>query len=148
MYYPIVYFTSFTQMSKARNSWRTWRILTTLGRRSLLYHVSITGIEPGQQRYYSGAEVINYKQTICYDHRRHTGGPGTVGLGELYGSVALEKCVHVRNNPCVMYMTTCIRELYGFSVCFWSRDRKNLTDSVRYTGGNHTDTCGYRMGPL
>ena len=79
------------------------------------------------------------------------GDPGNVGLRELYGSVALEKYVHVRNHPRVMYMATCIRELYRFSVCFWSRDRKNpcvyLTDSVRYTGGNHTDTCGYPTGP-
>ena len=37
--------------------------------------------------------------------------------------MALEKYVHVRNNPRVMYIATCIRELCRFSVCFRSRDR-------------------------
>ena len=39
--------------------------------------------------------------------------------------MALEKYVHVRNHPRVMYMATCMRELYRFSVCFRSRDHKN-----------------------
>ena len=51
MYYPTVYFSSIAKNSNARNSWRTWRISITLGKRSLLCHVFITGIEPGQQRW-------------------------------------------------------------------------------------------------
>ena len=44
------------------------------------------------------------------------GAPGTVELGEPYGSVALRKYVHVRNHPLIMYMVIGIRELYGSSI--------------------------------
>ena len=82
------------------------------------------------------------------------GYPGTVGLGELYGSVALEKYVHIRNHPRVMYMATYIREVYGLSVYFCSRDRKNpcmyLTDHrrepyghVRIPYGSVMMLCGF-----
>ena len=63
-------------------------------------------------------------------------------------SVALEKYVHVRNHPRVMYMATCIRELYRFSVCFGHGIARTRACTLRIPYGTQAGTIRTRADTL
>ena len=77
--------------------------------------------------------MLRSYETVC---------PRPVGHEEPYGPMARWKSE--RNHIPAMCMVRCTRAFYGFSVCFWPRDRKN---PHVYITGTNTCTCGNRTGP-